>query len=350
MLPPIPIQRAPGNPVAGRDYPRTWEEFCAFFTDETACVRYLEGLSWPDGFLCARCGWAGEPWRGSRRRLVCRSCGHETTVTAGTLFQGTRTPLRQWLAAAWHVTTAEEGVSARRLQRALGVGSYETAWTILHRLRRAMVRSGRPRLEGLAEVGRIVLAARPARQSPPRPAGGRSRRPKAVVAIAVEDRGTEPGRVRMQRLASGSDRELARFLVWALEPRTLVHVQGLRDPGVLAELGCRVTPAGRPGAAGDVAGGGGGEPPGAPFVHLRRVEERLTGWLLGTHQGAASSELLDWYLDEFTFRFNRRSARHRGLLFYRLVEEALVTPPQPYGAMVAASGDFGGNGRRSRFR
>ncbi|HZD72170.1 MAG TPA: IS1595 family transposase, partial [Actinomycetes bacterium] len=160
MPPPIPIQRAPGNPVAGRDYPRTWEEFCAFFPDDTSCLRYLEHLSWPDGFLCGGCGWEGEPWRGSRRRLVCRSCGHVTTVTAGTLFQGTRVPLRQWLAAAWHVSTAEGGVSARRLQRALGVGSYETAWTMLHRLRRAMVRSGRPRLDGLAEVGRIALPAR----------------------------------------------------------------------------------------------------------------------------------------------------------------------------------------------
>jgi hypothetical protein len=333
MLPPIPIQRAPGNPVAGQDYPRTWEEFLAFFPDESSCVHYLERLSWPDGFLCARCGWAGEPWRGSRRRLVCRSCGHETTVTAGTLFQGTRTPLRQWLAAAWHVSTADEGVSALRLQRALGLGSYETAWTILHRLRRAMVRSGRPRLDGVADVGRTVLSARLTREALARPGGGR-RRPRAVVAIAVEDRGGEPGRVRMQRLPSGSDQDLLRFIAWAVEPPAHVRVEGLRRPAVLADLGWS-----RPGAC--QAGGGQpeapepGPEPGPPFVHLREVERRLTRWLLGTHQGAASSELLDWYLDEFTFRFNRRSARHRGLLFYRLVEEALVTPPQPYGTVVA---------------
>jgi len=344
MLPPIPIQRAPGNPVAGQDYPRTWEEFADFFPDDAACVRYLERLSWPHGFLCGRCGWAGEPWRGSRRRLVCRSCGRETTVTAGTLFQGTRTPLRQWLAAAWHVSTADEGVSARRLQQALGLGSYETAWTILHRLRRAMVRSGRPRLEGLAEVGRTVLSARLSRETPSRAGGGRRRRPRVVVAIAVEDRDSEPGRVRMQRLCSESDQELVRFLAWAVEPRTLVRVDGLRDPAILAEVGWSVAGSGTSGA-GEAQGGEAGAPR-PPFTYLRDIERRLTRWLLTTHQGATSSELLDWYLDEFTFRFNRRSARHRGLLFYRLVEEALVTPPQPYGTVVAPSGSIGRSARR----
>jgi hypothetical protein len=162
-----------------------------------------------------------------------------------------------------------------------------------------------------------------------------------VVAIAVEDQGSDAGRVRMQRLASASDRDLVRFLAWALEPCTLVRVEGLRDAGILAELDCRAAPA---------AGGDGGQPPRPPFAHLHDVQQRLSGWLLGTHHAATSSELLDWYLDEFTFRFNRRSARHRGLLFYRLLEEALVTPPQPYGAMVAASGDIAGKGRRSRAR
>ncbi|HZC98907.1 MAG TPA: IS1595 family transposase [Actinomycetes bacterium] len=351
MLQQIPIPRAPGNPVAGQDYPRTWQEFVAFFPDERACASYLERLSWPDGFLCSRCGWGGEPWRGSRRRLVCRSCGHETTVTAGTLFQGTRTPLRQWLEAAWQVSTADEGISARHLQRALGLGSYETAWAILHRLRRAMVRSGRPRLDGVVEVGRTVLPARLAPEARGHAADRGRRRPRAVVAIAVEDRDHEAGRVRMQRLASSSDRHLVRFIGWAVEPRTLVRAAGLRDPAILVRLGW---PAERVRALDAVAQAGRGQPggglPGPGLPHLREVERRLTRWLLATHQGAVSSGLLDWYLDEFTFRFNRRSARHRGLLFYRLLEEALVTPPQPYGTVVGGSEQIGRTARRSRVR
>jgi hypothetical protein len=346
LLPTIPIPRAPGNPIAGEDYPRTWEEFEAFFPDEAACVSWLERLSWPDGFLCARCGWAGRPWRGSRRRLVCRRCGCETTVTAGTLFQGTRTPLRQWLAAAWHVSTADQGVSALRLQRALELGSYETAWMILHRLRRAMVRSGRPRLDGVVEVGRTLLAARLAGSSRAQGAGGGTPA-RAVVAIAVEDRDSEPGRVRMQRLGSGSAQQLVRFVEWAVEPRTVVRPGDRRDAAVLARLGW---PGGCAGAAGAVAWGLDGvaaEPGRRPSsAHLPEVERRLTGWLLGTHQGGISAELLDCYLDEFTFRFNRRSARHRGLLFYRLVEEALVTPPQPYRSVAGGSAQIGRSGRR----
>jgi hypothetical protein len=308
--PSIPIQRAPGNPIAGWDYPRSWEEFLAFFPDEAACLAYLERLSWPDGFVCARCGRGGAPWRGSRRRLVCRSCGQGTTVTAGTLFQGTRTPLPVWFAAAWHVSTAEEGISARRLQRELRLGSYETAWSMLHKLRRAMVRSGRPRLEGVVEVGRTFL-----------PAGA----DRTVIAIAVEDRGEEPGRVRMQPLASPADASLMRFVAWAVEPGTTVVPDRLRNPAALARLGCR--PAS---ARGIVVAGIASR----PFAHLGMVERRLADWLQRTHQGSTGRELLDWYLDEFTFRFNRRSARYRGLLFYRLLEESLVTPPQPYGSML----------------
>jgi hypothetical protein len=314
MPPSIPIQRAPGNPIAGLDYPRNWDEFLRFFPDEAACLAYLERLSWPDGFVCARCGRGGEPWRGSRRRLVCRSCGQGTTVIAGTIFQGTRTPLPVWLAAAWHVSTADEGISARALQRVLGLGSYETAWAMLHRLRRAMVRSGRPRLEGVVEVGRAFL-----------PAGA----DRTVIAIAVEDRGEESGRVRMQPLASAADANLVRFVAWAVEPGTTVVPDSLRNPAALARLGCR--PAGAHRAVVADAGS-------RSLAHLGMVERRLADWLLRTHQGSTGRDLLDWYLDEFTFRFNRRSARHRGLLFYRLLEEALVTPPQPYGSMLASRG------------
>lgn len=349
MPPSIPIQRASGNPVPGWDYPRSWEEFAAFFPDEAACLSYLERLSWPDGFVCARCGRTGAPWRGSRRRLVCRSCGQGTTVTAGTLFQGTRTPLPVWFAAAWHVSTADEGISARRLQRELGLGSYETAWAMLHRLRRAMVRSGRPRLEGVVEVGRTFL-----------PAG----RDRTVIAIAVEDRGQDPGRVRMQPLASAGDADLMRFVAWAVEPGTTVVPDRLRNPAALARLGCRPPSVhdavaavgeggggGAAGAKGAAPGAGGTAVPGGvagaggarAFAHLGLVERRLVDWLLRTHQGSTARDLLDWYLDEFTFRFNRRSARHRGLLFYRLLEEALVTPPQPYTAML---GPRSGSDRR----
>jgi transposase-like protein len=302
----------PDRPVAGRDYPADWEQFTAFFPDEAACLRYLERLSWPHGFHCPACGQARPPWRGSRQRLVCRACGHQTTVTAGTLFQGTRTPLRQWFAAAWLVATAEQGVSARQLARALDLGSYETAWTMLHRFRRAMVRSGRPRLEGRVEIGTVLAPGR------------------ATAAVALEDRGETAGRVRMQRLSAGGG--LVAFVGRVVEPGTLVRATRLEAWWPLAELGYMTERAPR-------------------LTHLPALERDLAGWLRGTHQGATSPAQLDWYLDEFTFRFNRRTSTHRGMLFYRLLEEAVVTPPLPYrrvvGAPDAGVADAGpGPGRR----
>jgi transposase-like protein len=302
---------APDRPVAGRDYPADWAQFLDFFPDEAACLGYLERLSWPHGFVCPACGAGRPPWRGSRQRLVCRACGHQTTVTAGTLFQGTRTPLRQWFAAAWHVATAEQGVSARQLARELGLGSYETAWTMLHRFRRAMVRSGRPRLVGMVELGTLMVPGRPGRGGGPT---------GATAAIALEDRGEQPGRVRMQRLGEASGTEVAGFVARVVEPGSMVRAERLRDWTALALLGFMTERAPR-------------------LVHLPAVQRALAGWLLGTHQGAASHVQLDWYLDEFTFRFNRRTSTHRGLLFYRLLEEAVVTPPQTYRRVVGSGAD-----------
>jgi hypothetical protein len=220
-------------------------------------------------------------------------------VTAGTVFEGTRTPLRQWFRAAWLLAAAEQGVSARRLQRDLGLGSYETAWTMLHRYRRAMVRSGRPRLSGPVELAAAELAARPA---------------TAAVGVAVEDRGAEPGRVRMQRLEGPTPPALAAFAARAVEPGAV----RARDAATVAALAAA-------GYASRLA---------AALPHLDAVVVALGRWLRGTHQAAAAAHL-DQYLDEFTFRFNRRSSTHPGLRFYRLLEEAVVTPPTPYRSLVA---------------
>jgi hypothetical protein len=358
-------------PEPGRDYPRTWAEFCRMFPDDDACASYLERLSWPDGFVCPACGAvARQPWRGSRRRLVCPACEHQTTVTSGTLFQGTRTPLSRWFAAAWMIATAEQGISAKDLQRRLGLASYETAWMLLHRYRRAMVRSGRPRLSGVVEVGET-------------PVGRRS-----VVALAVEDRGDEPGRVRMQRAISTGPAGLAAFVAWAVEPGTVVRTADPGTSGVLLEHGylaqpqsapapkpepasaleaepepapasepdaeaeaasepasqpapeAASQPASRPASEpasgpGPASGGPGPGPGRPPLAYAELVARLLRRWLTDTHQGAASPAQLDWYLDEFTFRFNRRWATHRGLLFYRLIEEAVVTPPLPYESVAA---------------
>ena len=169
----------------GKDYPQTWNEFLDWFATEEACLAYLERLRWTQGFVCPRCGCVGNAYRASRTRLMCPSCQHQSTVTAGTLFDKTRTPLRVWLGAAWYLTNQKQGVSALGLQRVLGLGSYQTAWTMLHRLRRAMVRPGREQLKGLVEVDEPYLAITD-RQNPLSPKGRKSSTSQVLVVMAVE--------------------------------------------------------------------------------------------------------------------------------------------------------------------
>ncbi len=121
------------------DYPRNLAEFEARFATEQACREYLCQLRWPEGFRCPRCGH-DKAWAVRTALLECAGCGHQASPTAGTIFQDTRQPLQSWFRAMWWLTSQKNGASALGLQRVLGLGSYKTAWTWLHKLRRAMVR------------------------------------------------------------------------------------------------------------------------------------------------------------------------------------------------------------------
>ena len=133
------------------DYPRTILELERRFATDEACREYLFQLRWPNGFVCPRCRETSA-WPASRGRFVCTACRHQTSVTAGTIFENTRKPLTLWFRAIWYVTSQKNGASAANIQQILGLGSYQTAWTWLHKLRRAMVRPGREKLNGVVEV------------------------------------------------------------------------------------------------------------------------------------------------------------------------------------------------------
>ena len=171
--------------VAGRDYPGSYREFVEMFPDSAACATYLERLRWPDGVVCPGCGVVAEPWRQTRGRLVCRACRHQTSVTSGTLFDKTRIPLTTWFEAAWHLTTAKNGMSAKTLERTLGTG-YRTAWLMLQRYRVAMVRAGREKLCGEVEVDETLIGGVDAGGKP-----GRGAR-KGIVVIAVRWKSNNP--------------------------------------------------------------------------------------------------------------------------------------------------------------
>jgi len=138
------------------DFPRTLAEFQGRFASEADCRRYLVACRWPDGFRCPRCGEPDAYGLAGRELLQCRACRRQTSVTAGTVLHRTHVPLRLWFAAAYLVTTHTPGFSAAQLQRQLGLARYETAWTMLHKLRRAMLR---PERDGPGQKGRAVGAA-----------------------------------------------------------------------------------------------------------------------------------------------------------------------------------------------
>ena len=282
------------------------------FQSEEACREYLFNLRWPDGFRCPRCGHA-RAWALARGLHECAACGVQTSVTAGTIFQDTRKPLRLWFRAVWYVTSQKTGVSALGLQRVLGLGSYETAWVWLHKLRRAMVRPDRDRLKGSVEVDEVYVGGeRPGKR-------GRGAAGKSIVLVAAEEDGARIGRIRLLRVPDTSGRSLCDAVLECVEPGSMVCTDGLSSYNGLSGLGY----------GHEVIREGSGEVGTNPLPRVHRVAALLKRWILGIHQGAIRPSHLEYYLDEFTFRFNRRTSRSRGKLFYRLLQHAVAIDPVP---------------------
>jgi transposase-like protein len=301
------------------DYPRSVGEFQQWFGTDGDCLDYLEWLRWPGGFTCPSCGYAGG-WQLGDGRYECARCHRRTSVTAGTIFDRTRTPLTVWFTACWLFATAKDGISALSLQRSLEIGSYQTAWAMLGRLRSVLVRPGRDRLAGRVEVDETYIGG-----EEPGLRGGRARGKKVLTGIAVEVK--EPkgiGRCRMALLADASSASLHPFVTGCVEPGATVITDAWMGYHGLAGLGYvhqrRSQRAAR--ARGD--------DPGKLLPAVHRVASLAKRWLLSTHQGSVEEAHLQSYLDEFVFRFNRRRSRSRGLVFYRLLELAAGHDPVRY--------------------
>lgn len=292
-------------------YPTTLLEFEQWFRTEDACREYLIRLRWPDGFRCAQCGHQSA-WRTARGLLHCANCRWDTSVTAGTVLQGSHISLRLWFRAVWWMTNQKSGISALSLQRALGFGSYRTAWSCLHRLRQAMIRPGREQLSGEVEVDETLVGGYE------KGGGGRRQKKKTLVIIAAEVRGRGIGRIRLKRIQDATSVSLFSFVTNCVAPKSTVITDGLGAYMGLMSLGYDYRPrVARNGPAEGVTL--------LPRVH--RVASLLKRWLMGTHQGRFTHRLLDKYLDEFTFRFNRRTSPNRGMLFYRLLQQIAATEP-----------------------
>ena len=257
---------------AGRYYPRSTGEFQSWFTTDADCLDYLDWLRWPDGFVCPECGHRGG-WAVADGRYKCAGCGKRTSVTAGTLFDRRRTPLTVWFTACWMFAAQKGGVSALSLQRALEMGSYQTAWAMLHRLRSVLVRPGRDRLAGTVEVDETYIGG----EEPGLP-GGRAKGKKALVGVAVEVK--EPhgyGRCRMAVLRDGSAASLHPFVTENIEPGAKVVTDAWQGYAGISGLGYAHERRSQRAARAR------GEDPGTLLPGVHRVASLAQRWLLGTH-------------------------------------------------------------------
>ena len=272
-------------------YPLSILEFQERFATEEACREYLFASRWPDGFVCPACGSAraGEM---HRRRLLwqCKDCGQQTSATAGTVMHGTRTPLRTWFWAAYLVATHHPGISAKQLQRQLGLSRYETAWLILQKLRRAMVAPEREPLKREVEIDEFWLGGYEEGLK-----GSRQRGKKALVGVAIEVCGAGSGRLRLAVLGNSRATTLEAFTKATTAPGSIVHTDGLLSYRGLVKLGYRHRPRAQASA-----------PPGEQLLpRAHRAISNLKAWMHGTHR-SVSDEHLPVYLDEYVFRHNRR--------------------------------------------
>jgi len=295
------------------EYPMTFDEFIARFLTEEQCRDYLYNLRFPSGFCCPKCS-GKKSWKVGDALYECSACGHQTSVTAGTIFQDTRKALRTWFIAIWWITTQKNGASAQGLQQVLGLRSYQTAWTWLHKIRTAMVNPNRDKLSGTIEVDEAFIGGVSTGKR------GRGAENKVLVIIAAELDGKKVGRCRMCIIDDASSASIHPFICDNIEKESTLITDGwsgyngIEREGYTRNINFQADEMDEENL----------------LPHIHTIVSLLKRWLLGTHQGRVEKKHLQAYLDEYVFRFNRRKSAQRGLLFYRLLESAMKTEATTY--------------------
>jgi len=283
-----------------RTFPRTALEFEERFASEDDCRAFWVRARWNGCVTCQACG-ASKVWplRGGEL-YECAQCSHQTSLTSGTLLAGTRKPFKAWFRAIFEISVHRHGISAKDLQRIMGFGSYKTAWTWLHKLRRALVRPGREPLSAIVQLDEGLV-------------GGKGSE-KSMVLV-----GAEPGgRVRLAHAENNDEETLKRFADTQVAATAAVTTDGLASYNVRS-LGQRPhektvqTPEQK--RESDAV------------QHCHWAISNLKRWLLGTHHGAVSGKHLQAYLDEFAFRYNRRKTKGVGRIAARVLENLVTFKP-----------------------
>lgn len=292
------------------DFPKNELEFDKRFNKEQACLEYLFQLRWPEGFRCPDCGHS-EAWKSNKGLYLCRQCGRQQSVTAGTIFHATKKPLTVWFKALWWFSTRKSGINAVALQELLGFGSYQTAWNWLQKLRTCTVFPDRDTLSGHVEVDEFYLGGVRSGKR------GRGADNKSKVAIAVERRGQKLGRVRMQVIEDCSSSQLIPFVKSNVTPASRIETDGWKGYNGLDGTGYSHKKV--------LSSQTSNKESVLPGVHL--VISLVKRVILGTFHGRLDETYLQRYLDEYTFRFNRRTSKSVGKKFWRIMQSAAVSQP-----------------------
>ena len=292
------------------EYPKNQMEFEKLFSTDDQCLSYLLLLRLENSYLCPSCSHA-EYWINDRKQMVCKLCKRQTSILAGTIFHGTKTPITLIFRALWFMVAQKNGVSAVSVQKILGINRYETVWTWLHKFRRLMVVPERSKLLGTVEIDETLVGGKKSGKR------GRGAEGKILVVIAIELVGKKMGRVRMETIESAGRVNLNQFVKNNVELESTVITDGWKGYTDIKKMKYKheiqntklildkeeITP------------------------NVHKIASLLKRWLLGTHQNYVSQDYLNFYLDEFTFRYNRRNSKSRGLLFYTLLKQAMSHRP-----------------------
>lgn len=300
------------------EYPKNLREFDRIFPSDDACLHFLEDLRWSSGFVCQACG-VDKYWPQSTGLRRCSICRFDNSVKVGSIFESSRLPLKTWFYAIWWMTSQKTGVSALNLQRNLGLGSYRTAWLLLHKIRNSMIHADRSLLQGDVEVDEAFIGGVRSGKR------GRGAEGKELVVIAAEYSGKKRvGRIRIQRVPDASTENLEAFILANVAPGSTIHTDGWRSYNDVGKLGYKHLP--RKSAT---------VLPDELLPRINTVTALLKRWLLGTLHGRLDPKHMDSYFEEFVFRFNRRTSKVRGLLFQRVLENSMRVSPSPYKEIIS---------------
>jgi transposase-like protein/Zn ribbon nucleic-acid-binding protein len=292
------------------EYPKTQIEFERAFATNEQCFAYLAKLRFSKGFICPKCNH-NEYWTNSRGLVVCVICKYQLSITAGTIFHKSRTPMILLFRVLWSIVAQKNGISATGVQKILGLKKYSTAWTWLHKFRRLMVLPNREKLSGMIEVDETLVGGKRSGKR------GRGAEGKILVIIAVEKQGEKTGRVRLSTIRDASKASINQFIKNNIAKESVVVTDGWKGYNDLSKMKyVRQIEDQKLKLDDELI---------LPKVH--KIASLLKRWLLGTHQNYVSQDKLDYYLDEFTFRYNRRTSNNRGLLFFTLLKQAVIQNP-----------------------